>query len=315
MASLTTKASSMGTLQAPPARSSDPSPQRIGSATAGRPAIRPGADGTQLLSLGVLPNDSEDWLTAEGSSRLIEAILLQRSVFAAAAHDMQDPLAVMKLALCLLKDRFEGLKTGPVETVCPELIVAQRAAEQMTRQVGELRDIALVQLGEPIPLERQRVGLAELAREVSAGYRRSGSRQIEVIVDEPEIYGFWDRTRLRRVLENLLSNAMKYSPDNGVVTIRVSSTSRDDSPWAVLTMQDQGMGIPEDDLPHIFNGLYRGKNVTAQTRGSGIGLLSVRLIVERHGGDISVESREGKGTRFRVRLPMEEREDRLPNPT
>jgi signal transduction histidine kinase len=159
------------------------------------------------------------------------------------------------------------------------------------------------------------VGLAELAREVSAGYRRSGSRQIEVIVDEPEIFGFWDRTRLRRVLENLLSNAMKYSPDNGVVTIRVSSTSRDDSPWAVLTMQDQGMGIPEDDLPHIFNGLYRGKNVTAQTRGSGIGLLSVRLIVERHGGDISVESREGRGTRFRVRLPMEEHEDRLPNPT
>src|SRR3954470_19502462 len=142
MASLTIKANSVGTLQAPPARGTAPSEHRSGPPTAtGRQAHPTGADGTTLLAFGAAPNDSEDWLTAEGSSRLIEAILLQRSVFAAAAHDMQDPLAVMKLALCLMKDRFETLKVGAVETVCPELLVAQRAAEQMSRQVGELRDI------------------------------------------------------------------------------------------------------------------------------------------------------------------------------
>lgn len=74
--------------------------------------------------------------------------------------------------------------------------------------------------------------------------------------------------------------------------------------WAVLAVQDQGLGIPAADLPQIFERFYRGKNAAGRTRGTGIGLASVRQIIEQHGGTITVVSEEGKGSIFTVRLPL-----------
>ena len=111
--------------------------------------------------------------------------------------------------------------------------------------------------------------------------------------------GDWDGGRLSRVLNNLLSNAVKYSPGGGEIVVRVSS----DSGWAIVMVEDHGLGIPAADLPHVFEPFHRGGNAVRSIGGAGIGLASVRQIVEAHGGSVEVSSRVGEGSTFIVRLP------------
>jgi signal transduction histidine kinase len=106
------------------------------------------------------------------------------------------------------------------------------------------------------------------------------------------------------VLANLLDNALKYSPAGGTIRVGVS---RDDGPpeVGVLTVEDQGVGIPEADLGRIFERFQRGTNVVGEIAGTGIGLASARHIVECHGGTITAASRQRRGAMFTVRLPLE----------
>ncbi len=116
--------------------------------------------------------------------------------------------------------------------------------------------------------------------------------------------GLWDAARLERVLANLLANAIKYSPTGGPVEVRLR---REDTPagaWAVLEVHDEGLGIPPEDLPHIFERFYRGRNVAATIPGTGLGLFVARQIVAQHGGTITAASTPGQGTTFTVRLPL-----------
>src|SRR6185437_7751791 len=102
----------------------------------------------------------------------------------------------------------------------------------------------------------------------------------------------------------LLSNAIKYSPRGGVIRVALRHEGAPEAGWAVVSVQDGGIGIPAVDLPRIFDRFYRAGNVALATSGSGIGLTSARQIVEQHGGTITVESTENVGSTFRVRLPI-----------
>jgi signal transduction histidine kinase len=117
------------------------------------------------------------------------------------------------------------------------------------------------------------------------------------------LLGEWDAERLQRVLSNLLSNAIKYSPAGGEVVIRLDVASQDGGSVASVRVTDQGLGISAEDLPHIFERFYRGRNVLSLTAGAGIGLSGVKQIVEQHGGTVEVESAEGQGTTVKVSLP------------
>jgi signal transduction histidine kinase len=125
----------------------------------------------------------------------------------------------------------------------------------------------------------------------------------------PTLLGVWDPVQLDRVISNLLRNALKYSPDGGEILVTISAEPADtprDAPnrIAFVRVHDRGIGIPDSDLPHIFDPFYRGENVAQRTPGSGIGLSTLRRIVALHGGDVSAESREGGGATFTVRLPL-----------
>jgi signal transduction histidine kinase len=112
-----------------------------------------------------------------------------------------------------------------------------------------------------------------------------------------------DARRLMQVVQNLLQNALKYSPSGGVVTVRVER--RDAS--ACVVVSDQGVGIPESALPHLFQQFYRAENVEgSRFQGMGIGLYVVKELVTLHGGEITVVSQEGKGSTFTVSLPLYE---------
>jgi signal transduction histidine kinase len=121
---------------------------------------------------------------------------------------------------------------------------------------------------------------------------------------ETQLLGIWDGARLERVLENLLSNASKYSAPDTTIRITVARDDSGSQATAVLTVQDQGIGIPLHDLPQIFAPFYRGSNVARQTLGTGIGLYGARANVEQQGGTLELESTEGRGTTVTVRLPL-----------
>jgi signal transduction histidine kinase len=119
------------------------------------------------------------------------------------------------------------------------------------------------------------------------------------------LYGAWDAARLERAIANLVGNAVKYSPSGGEILVPVRREQAVDGDYAVVTVRDSGIGIPEADPPHIFRRFYRGNNVVGRFGGAGLGLGGARHIIERHGGTIAVDSREGCGTMFTVRLPVD----------
>jgi signal transduction histidine kinase len=123
----------------------------------------------------------------------------------------------------------------------------------------------------------------------------------------PTVEAIVDEARMHRVLANLLTNAVKYSPGGGMVRVTLNTTDGPDGSCAVVAVRDEGVGIPRDDLPHIFDRYHRGANAVGRFAGAGLGLASARELVELHGGSIAVESEEGKGSTFVVRLPLDAR--------
>jgi len=113
---------------------------------------------------------------------------------------------------------------------------------------------------------------------------------------------YWDEDRINEVLGNLLSNAFKFTPRGGKVALAVAAVENK----VIITVTDTGVGISEEQLPHIFDKFFQADNqAQAATKGTGLGLAIAREIVEAHGGQITVESRVGEGTTFVVRLPVD----------
>ena len=117
------------------------------------------------------------------------------------------------------------------------------------------------------------------------------------------LVGEWDRARVARVFGNLLSNAVKYSPAGGQIVVRVWRAEEADRPWAVVAVCDEGVGISEAELRHVFEPFYRGSHAAGPIEGTGVGLFIVRGLVNALGGRISVSSAEGVGSCFVVELP------------
>ncbi len=246
-------------------------------------------------------------LAAENARLYDEArnALRQRDLFfSTVSHDLNTPLTTIKGLAQLLRRRAAPF--GPeLDWVREGLGSIDAAASRMRALIGQLLDVARLQAGEPLALDRRQVNLATLVREVAEEQRLVADKAtIRVEAPEPEPVGFWDPVRVGRVAGNLLSNAIKYSPDGGAIDVRVWLEGEGREACAVLEVQDQGMGIPAADLPQVFERFFRGSNVTGRISGTGIGLAGVRQIVEQHAGSVSVESTEGTGTRFTVRLPL-----------
>jgi signal transduction histidine kinase len=143
--------------------------------------------------------------------------------------------------------------------------------------------------------------LVELARNVVEEHAQDVTRH-KLLLDAhaDEIIGLFDAARLERVLDNLIGNAIKYSPRGGDIRVDVSA----DDHWATIVVADNGVGIPQSDLPHVFEPFRRGTNVVGRISGTGIGLANAERIVQRHGGEISVGSTYGEGSTFTIRLPL-----------
>jgi signal transduction histidine kinase len=129
-----------------------------------------------------------------------------------------------------------------------------------------------------------------------------GKRQLLTLEKtEPSLKVKGDALQLRQVLRNLIGNAIKYTPDGGAITLSIEHQVNK----AFIKVQDTGYGIPATDLPHIFDRFYRVRNNGHdEIEGNGLGLAIVKSITQRHGGDVTVESKQGEGTCFSLTLPL-----------
>jgi PAS domain S-box-containing protein len=229
----------------------------------------------------------------------------QEEFVAAAAHDLKNPLAAIRGQAQLLRRRLRKGEPLSPERLEQGIEGIDAAAERMAGLIDELADIARIRSGAPLEMRPAPVDLVDLVLQTAAIYRRASERH-EIVVDAgPEpVVGRWDGPRLERVLGNLLGNAVKYSPNGGRIVIRVGREADAAGPLATLSVADQGVGIPPADLPCVFDRFHRGGNV-GTIAGDGIGLAAARQIVEAHGGAISVESVEGAGSTFTIRLPLD----------
>ncbi|MBI3972755.1 MAG: PAS domain-containing sensor histidine kinase [Chloroflexi bacterium] len=255
----------------------------------------------QIVGAVVINTDITEVRRAEAAK---EALL------AAVAHDLKNPLAAISGIVQVLQRRAAAGNLPP-DRLQSWLSIISTSVARMTVQLNELMDVARFSQGQPLALDWRPTDLVALAQRVAAAQQQSTDiHTIRVEASEPNLVGNWDATRLERVIDNLLTNAVKYSPNGGdiVVTVRREPPvlgRRRGAPRAVLSVRDPGIGIPAEDLPRVFERFYRGANVQLVS-GTGIGLSAARQIVEQHGGTISVKSREGAGSTFTVTLPLED---------
>ncbi|GAC1310633.1 MAG: hypothetical protein NVSMB27_47530 [Ktedonobacteraceae bacterium] len=222
------------------------------------------------------------------------------------SHDLKNPLGTIKGYAQLLKRHVQRASALNTDQLIDGLTKIDVTATKMTILINELLSLTRAQMGQQMELDLQPTDLVALAQLVVKEQQRTTRRHmLRVETFLQELIGFWDTNHLERVLVNLLSNAIKYSPNGGEIIVEVSQ----EDPFACLVVKDAGVGIPAADLPHIFEQFHRAGNVIGKIKGTGIGLASVHQIVERHGGTISVESEEGKGAIFTVRLPLASIED------
>lgn len=233
-----------------------------------------------------------------------EAVRVRNELFSSVSHDLKNPLTGIKGMAQLLKRHVARMQTQETERLMEGLSSIDAAATRMTSQIDELLDLARLQVGQSPKLHRRPTDLVKLVMESASEQQRSTERhRIVVKTDLPSLVGEWDSMRLGRLVMNLISNAIKYSPKGGDVEIAVREEGRDGQPWAVLSVRDEGVGIPSADLAKVFDGFHRGGNVEGRITGTGLGLTSARQIAEIHGGSIEVSSQEGSGSTFTVRLP------------
>jgi signal transduction histidine kinase len=247
-----------------------------------------------------LYQQAQDELTARGRAEAEKEAFLD-----AVAHDLANPLTTVKGQAQLLRRRAHQGRADLV-TLETGLAAIDAATDRATRLIGELTDAARLEAQRPLELRRTAVDLVALAKtSISESQAAAAGHQLQLEAGVPEVVGWWDADRLTRVLENLVANAVKYSPAGSTVVVRVDREEALSGPLAVLSVADQGFGIPAADMPHIFERFRRGGNVAGRIAGSGLGLWGSQRIVAQHGGKITIDSAEGRGTTVTVRLPLE----------
>jgi len=216
---------------------------------------------------------------------------VRRNLVADVAHELRTPIAVLQAG-------HEALLDGVTEPTPSELASLRDEVLRLARMVGDLQDLAAADSA-ALHLHRQRCDLADLA-DTAAGSlaRRFEAAGITVDCRLTPAPVLADPRWLYQVITNLLTNALKFTPPDGRVTI---STSRD-GPDAVLDVTDTGPGIPADELPHVFDRFWRGRQA-AQISGSGIGLAAAAGLAQAHGGRLTAASHAGHGTQMTLTLP------------
>jgi PAS domain S-box-containing protein len=236
---------------------------------------------------------------AQQNARLVELDHMKDEFVALVSHELRTPLTSIVGYLELVLDGEAGPVTSTQERF---LHTIDRNARALSTIVGDLLFLASLDAGK-LKLHTAEVDLEQLLSDAVDGCcPLATSRGIAVTVEAdqvPAVQG--DGTRLAQLADNLLTNAIKFTPDGGHVDVR----AREDGRRAIIEISDSGIGIPADEIPRLFTRFYRASTATQQhISGTGLGLAVVKSIVDAHHGAIEVDSSPGVGTTMRVQLPV-----------
>ncbi|MBC7263179.1 MAG: GAF domain-containing protein [Chloroflexi bacterium] len=266
-----------------------------------------GTDANRDVLMGVTPlrdhtgNIFGYLLSFTDISRLKEVDRLKSNIISNVSHELRTPLATVKAYAELLLDHLDE---GDLKMRAQFLQVIERETDRLTDIVNDLLNLSRLESGRFEP-RRAPLDLSQVINEVVSllhiqAQQRRITVQVDVDTDLPPIQA--DREMITIVVKNLLSNAIKFSHDGGLVN--VSAYEKDGN--VILSVQDHGVGIPPESMPHLFEKFYRAP-IAAKLgiKGAGLGLALAREATEAHGGKIEVQSELGAGSRFTVILPKE----------
>ncbi len=232
-------------------------------------------------------------------SEKLETLDQSRNQFVSnASHELKTPLATMKImieSLIYQPEMEQDLRTEFLTDVNLEI-------DRLTRIVSELLTLVHAD-SHSMKLDREKMSLSAVVKEIAHRLEPLAEQKKQKLslqlLDSADMFA--DRQKLQQVVYNILDNAVKYTQESGQVDVTLQRVGRD----AVLTVSDNGPGIPRDSLPHVFDRFYRVDRARSrESGGTGLGLSIAQQIVTLHGGAIRVESEEGKGATFTVELPL-----------
>lgn len=231
-----------------------------------------------------------------------EALRVRDAFLSIASHELKNPLTIVLGQAQLLQNRVAREETFGERDRRALAVIADQARQLNTLITGML-DVSRIEQGQ-LTIKRAPMDLCALTRRIAANVQPTLERHTLLCTtpDAPLIVDA-DALRIEQVLNNLISNAIKYSPQGGPVTIEVTQRGSK----ACVAVSDQGIGIPQEALSNLFQRFYRADNVTGRRMsGTGIGLYVVKELLTLHGGTVEVESSEGEGSTFTVCLPCAE---------
>jgi len=225
---------------------------------------------------------------------------LRRQFLANIAHELRTPLAI-------IQGHLEGMVDGVIEPSTEQLSSLHEEAIRLNRLITDLRDLSLAEVRQLV-LEKNLTDVNQIVSRAIYMLRPLADGKdilVNCVLDEtiPEIAV--DTGRISQVIYNILVNAIRYSPAKGIVQVTTLQAEIEGQPWLKISVADNGPGIGQEDMPHIFDHFYRGdKSRDRKSGGSGLGLAIVKQLVEIHGGQVVVESKLGEGSIFQVLLPV-----------
>ncbi len=242
-------------------------------------------DSDEVGQLGKSFNDMADEINNLEQSR--------RSFVANVSHELRSPLTSMRGYLEAIEDG-----TIPPEEQPHYLQIVIAENKRMSSMVNDLLDLARIESGQTV-FKPERFDIHDLiVRTLLTFEARITTKELEVNVDFPKdrMFVWADQNQIAQVIRNLVDNAIKFTPDQGRLTVSTSANKR----MVVIRVQDSGQGIAPEDVPHVFDRFYKGEKAHTPTgvASTGLGLSIVKRIIEQHGQNIYVESRIGKGAAF-----------------
>ncbi len=227
----------------------------------------------------------------------MRALEVKDEFVASVSHELRTPLTSILGHLEMLRDR-----TDLPSDASEQVLIVERNALRLGHLVSDLLHVAQVRYG-GVQIARTRVDLANLVRDALEAVRPiAGASDIDLLLEAPDsLPAMVDEQRMRQVVDNLVSNALKYSDPGSTVRVRLAASDR----RVVFEVADEGIGIEEAELDRLFTRFFRGRQAQQRmTPGTGLGLNIVKAIVEAHDGEVQVRSEVGVGSTFCVSFPL-----------
>jgi signal transduction histidine kinase len=240
------------------------------------------------------------------------AVQMRDEVLTVATHDMRTAVTAALGHAQLVQYNLSRGRAPDAARLAAQMQAIGGALMRLNAMIDEMSDVARLQVGQALDLQLEDLDVSALVRTVAAEYSgeagtprvdvhapaEAGTPRVDVHAPAEVVRVCGDRARLERVLHNLIGNAVKYSPPGTPIDVAVQTQEQ----RVVITVRDQGVGIPAEDLPHIFTRFFRA-STSRGVQGTGIGLAGSKAIIEQHHGHITVQSAVGQGTTVTVCLP------------